>query len=82
MVLVPEPKLLDRADAYKTATTDQNGRFTLSSIEPAEYELFAWQVVEQGAYMDADFLRPIEDRGQSISIHEGSRESVQLGLIP
>jgi hypothetical protein len=32
--------------------------------------------------MDADFLRPIEDRGQSISIHEGSRESVQLGLIP
>jgi len=29
-----------------------------------------------------DFLRPVEDRGQSIGIHQGSREGVQLGLIP
>ncbi|HUE23276.1 MAG TPA: hypothetical protein VMQ86_16440 [Bryobacteraceae bacterium] len=31
---------------------------------------------------DPDFLRPVEDRGQSIGIHQGSREGVQLGLIP
>jgi hypothetical protein len=31
--------------------------------------------------MDPDFLRPLEDRGQSISIQEGSHESVQLNAI-
>ncbi len=82
VVLIPEPKLRDRADAYTMAVTDQNGRFTLPGIQPGEYKLFAWQVIEPGAYMDADFLRAVEDRGQAISIHEGSRESVQLDLVP
>jgi Carboxypeptidase regulatory-like domain len=82
VVLVPEPRLRDHTEAYKTTTSDQNGRFTLKNIEPGEYKLFAWEDVEYGAYMDPDFLRPVEDRGQSMSIHEGSRESVQINVIP
>jgi hypothetical protein len=82
VVLVPEPRLRGRPDAYKTTTSDQNGRFLLKNIEPGDYKLFAWEDIESGAYMDSDLLRPVEDRGQSISIHEGSRESAQLGLIP
>jgi hypothetical protein len=82
VVLVPDSKLRGRPDAYKTTTSDQNGRFLLKNIEPGDYKLFAWEDIESGAYMDSDLLRPVEDRGQSISIHEGSRESAQLGLIP
>ncbi|MFN7997470.1 MAG: carboxypeptidase-like regulatory domain-containing protein [Bryobacteraceae bacterium] len=82
VVLVPEPKLRDRRTAYKTATSDQNGRFNLKSLDPGEYKLFAWEDIEYGAYMDPDFLQPVEDRGQSITIQEGSRESVQLTRIP
>jgi Polysaccharide lyase family 4, domain II len=82
VVLVPEPKLRDRQDAYKTATSDQNGRFSLKNIGPGDYKLFAWEDIEPGIYMDADFLRPVEDRGHSIGIHEGSRETVHIGLIP
>jgi Carboxypeptidase regulatory-like domain len=82
VVLVPEPKLRDQQEAYKNTTSDQNGRFSLKSIPPGDYKLFAWEDVEYGAYMDPDFLGPVENRGQSISISEGSRESVQLNLIP
>ena len=82
MVLVPEPKLRDQQEAYKDTISDQNGRFSLKSIPPGDYMLFAWEDVEYGAYMDPDFLGPVENRGQSISISEGSRESVQLNLIP
>ena len=31
--------------------------------------------------MDPDFLKPVESQGQSVSIREGSRESVQLKVI-
>ena len=82
VVLVPETKLRDRQEAYKTTTSDQAGRFSLKNLTPGDYKLFAWEDVEYGAYMDPDFLRPVEDRGQSVSIQEGSRESVQLNAIP
>ena len=79
---MPEPKLRDQDWAYKTTTSDQNGRFSLKNLDPGEYKLFAWEDVEYGEYMDPDFLKPVEDRGQDVSVHEGSRESVQLNLIP
>ncbi len=82
VVLVPEAKFRDREEAYQNTTTDQYGAFSLKNIEPGEYKLFAWEDVEYGAYMDPDFLKPVEDRGQSVSIQEGSRETVQLSLIP
>ena len=81
VVLVPEPKLREIPEAYKTTTSDQNGRFSLKNLDPGDYKLFAWEDVEYGAYMDPDFLRPVEDRGQPISIQEGSHESVQLNAI-
>ena len=82
IVLVPEQKLRDRQEAYKNTTSDQSGHFSLKNLPPGDYKLFAWEDVEYGAYMDPDFLRPVEDRGQSISIQESSRETVQLNLIP
>ena len=82
VVLVPEPELRDRIEAFGRSVSDQNGRFSLKNLSPGEYKLFAWEDVEYGAYVDPDFLGPVENRGQSISIHEGSHESVQLDLIP
>jgi len=82
VVLVPEAKLRDHPEAYRTGSSDQNGRFTLKNIEPGDYTLFAWEDVEYGAYMDPAFLKPVEDRGQSISLQEGGHESVQVNMIP
>jgi len=82
VVLVPEPSLRDREEAYQTTATDQYGSFTLKNIAPGEYKLFAWEDVEYGEYMDPEFLKPVEDRGQSVGIQEGSRETMQLNLIP
>ena len=82
VVLVPEPRLRGREEAYKTTATDQYGSFTVKNIAPGEYKLFAWEDVEYGEYLDPEFLKPVEDRGQSFSIQEGSRETVQLNVIP
>jgi hypothetical protein len=83
VVLVPQER--DRREVfqlYKTATTDQYGRFTIRSVEPGEYKVFAWEDIEVGAYMDPDFIKPVESRGEPVSIKENSREDLKLKVIP
>jgi protocatechuate 3,4-dioxygenase beta subunit len=82
VVLVPEERRRDQRRFYKTTTTDQHGRFVLRGIPPGDYKLFAWEEIERGAYQDAAFLRPYEDRGEPVEVEGGSRLSVQLHLIP
>ncbi len=83
VVLIPnDSKRRERRDAYHTATTDQNGRFSLKGVEPGEYKLYAWGDLESGAYMDPDVVKPFESQAVDMSIHENGRESAQLKLIP
>jgi hypothetical protein len=81
-VLIPDDaKRRERRDAYHTATTDQYGRFTLKSVDPSEYKLYAWDDIESDAYMDPDFLKPFESQGMEMRIHEKSKESAQIDLL-
>ncbi len=82
VALVPEEKRRGRRELYKTATTDQYGRFTLRGIPPGEYKLFAWEEIEPGAHQDPEFLKPYEKLGHEVKAEEGSRVSAELKLIP
>ncbi len=81
VVLVPEEGRREQRRFYKSATTDQNGAFTLRGIPPGDYKLFAWEEIERGAYQDSGFLRRYEEQGEPVEVEEGSRLSVQLRLI-
>lgn len=81
VTLVPDIARRNQERLYKSATTDQYGRFVLRGIAPGEYKLFSWDEVERGAWQDADFLQPFEDRGQRVRLDLGAREMVELRLI-
>ncbi len=81
VVLIPEQSRREQRYRFKTATADQAGRFKLTSIAPGDYKVFAWEDLESGAYLDPDFLKPVEERGKPFSIKENAHESVQLNLI-
>ena len=82
VVLVPqELERRDQPQYYRTATTDAAGAFSLRNLDPGQYKAFAWTDIEPGAYFDPDFLRPVENRGESITIREGSQENTKLKLI-
>lgn len=81
VVLVPEGPRRERLMLFKTAMTDTMGHFSIKGIAPGEYKLFAWEQVEDGAYQDAEFLKPYENQGQAVTIREGSRENAQLKVI-
>jgi hypothetical protein len=82
VVAVPEGDLRKRTQSYRTGSSDQNGHFILRSVRPGRYSLFALEDVDPGAWMDPDFMKAIEDRGEAIAVSENDRKQVQLRLIP
>ena len=82
VTLVPESEKWTQTHLFKTASTDQNGAFQLSGIAPGDYQLFAWEQIESGAYRDPLFIKPFEGDGATVSVEESSTETVQLEMIP
>ena len=82
VVLVPDSSRRSIVRLFKTAATDQQGRFTLGGIAPGEYKLLVFDDLEFGAQYDPEFLKQHEEKGKSLSLRESSQESVTLKLKP
>jgi hypothetical protein len=83
VVLVPsEKERAQIAEFYQHATTNQFGRFEFKSVVPGDYKVYAWEDVESTAWMDPEFMKPLEGMGESVTVGESDRASVQVNLIP
>lgn len=67
---------------FPQATADQHGRFTIKSVVPGEYRICAWEDVEPTAWMDAEFMKPLEGKESSLTVGESSQVVEQVNLIP
>jgi len=81
VILIPDLDR-DRPELYKTATTDQNGHFTMRGITPGGYRAYAWEAIEANAWYDREVLAQYEAQGKPIRILESSKEPADLKLIP
>lgn len=79
IVLVPDNRQLQ--SRYENASPDQNGQFTIKDIAPGSYKLFAFDNVEHGIWLDADWLKPYESKGESIEVKESEKASKNLVII-
>ncbi len=82
VTLIPEASHRSTSWLYKTADTDQNGRFSIKGVRPGEYKIYAWEDMEQGAYMDPDYVKPHESAGEAVSVKDSAHSSVQLKAVP
>src|SRR4030095_9663373 len=82
VVLVPDLAHRQRADLYQSISTDDSGRFRLQGIPPGDYVLFAWEDIENGLWLDPEFLKRHEPSGRSIRILESIRETIEIVAIP
>lgn len=83
VVLVPDsPDLRRSAHMYRVASAQEQGTFSFKGVPPGSYRLFAFEDAEPYAWLDADFLRPVESRGEPITLVEGDHVSRQILLIP
>jgi len=81
VLLVPDAGRRRWADTYRSVTTDLAGRYTIDRIAPGDYIVFSWEEVEEGAWMDPEFMKKYENRGKRIHINEGG-QTLNLTAIP
>jgi len=81
VVLIPD-RQRDRIDLYKTSMSDANGLFSLRSIAPGDYHLFAWEALDPYAFFDPDVLKQFESKGKPVHIAESAKENVDVQMIP
>src|SRR5688572_9304212 len=82
VVVVPAPARRSNPAAFRTAVTDQSGTFTIRSILAGDYRLLAWEDLETGIYMDPEFLKNFEARGETIRVQRGSQNAATVRVIP
>ena len=81
VVLVPD-RNRDRADLFRSVTSDQSGRFSLRRISPGDYRLFAWESLEANGYFDPELLKASEQQGKAVHVDESAKLEVQATVIP
>ena len=81
-LLPDDPTKLSNDMWFKSGTTDQYGRFTLSGIRPGDYRLFAWERIEQGKEREPDFYNQFKDQGQEVHVGPGAALNFQINAIP
>jgi hypothetical protein len=82
VVLVPASSRRQNPSLYRIANTDAQGHVALANLAPGQYKLFAWDSVPTGAWMNAEFIAKVEERGTAVTVNAGARQSAQLKLIP
>lgn len=81
VVAVPDEPRRKRRDLYGTTRTDPGGRFSIQGIAPGSYKVFAWRVVDAGAWFDPEFLRPHESRALSVTLGPSETKSVEAVVL-
>jgi hypothetical protein len=80
-VLIPD-RNRDRPELFKAATTDQTGHFTIRTIPPGDYKLFAWAALESFGYYDLDLVKKSESLGKPVHVIESSKQTMDIKVIP
>jgi beta-lactamase regulating signal transducer with metallopeptidase domain len=82
VALVPaDPALRSSPRLYKSTNVAQNGQFSLKSIPPGKYLIYAWESVEDGAWFDPDFMARYEKLGESVSLDANDHQTLNLKLL-
>ena len=82
LLLVRDSGRRSWADAYRTVTTDITGRFVMDRIPPGDYTAFSWEEVDDGAWLDPDFLKRYEERGKRVHVNSGTNPTLNITAIP
>jgi hypothetical protein len=79
--LVLDPPRPEPLDLLKSATSDQYGRFTFTSVAPGNYRLYAWDEQPIGLFIDPEFPRQFESPAVKVTVKENDRVKAEVTVI-
>jgi len=77
-VLIPESR---RESLYRNATAEADGTFNMKGLAPGKYKLLAWEDLEQGAFLDPDFVKPYERSAQDLVVEENGKVKLTVTAV-
>lgn len=81
ITITPDPLQPERRDLYHQARTRADGGFTMKGLAPGKYRVFAWEEIEQGAFLDPEYMHPFESLGTQISVDDNDKKTVTMQEI-
>lgn len=66
---------------YAVTGVDEKDAFHFRGLTPGVYKLYAFDDMEQGAWMDPNFLTPFAGQGTEVELQEGPNAAVSVPLI-
>ncbi len=62
--------------------SDQRGGFSLTDVVPGDYQVLAWEDIEDGAFEDPEILKKYQGSAESLSLKQNDRRTLQVTAIP
>jgi hypothetical protein len=81
VVMIPEAGLKFRID-HKFAFTDAAGTFQIPNTPPGDYQIYAFEQIENGGWQDPRIMGQYEGRGRPIRVDEGGKATIEVVAIP
>jgi len=82
VVLVPDLARRQHFDLYQVQTTLERGEVGFGGLPPGDYQAFAWESVEDGAWWDPAFLQRYDGLGKAVHVTAGAPQTIDLTLLP
>jgi hypothetical protein len=80
VILAPKGDGRSLSSNYRIVASDDNGAFDLRGIPPGDYQLFAFEDIEDHAWLNSEFMGA--NMGTEVTIVPNTRGTIQLPLIP
>ena len=77
VVLIPN----ESSRRHQSTIADHTGAFSIAGLPPGEYKLYAWEEVAADAWLDPDFLKSFESKGESVTLREGEQKTLTIKAI-
>lgn len=81
VLVVFVPDVREAQHLYRTISSDQNGAFSLKTVPPGSYRVFAWTELEGAAYKNDAFMKRFETEGTPVKVEKGGKLSVTVKLL-
>lgn len=66
---------------FRSGRPDQDGRFKMTTLPAGRYFVIAVDQLEQGEWMDPDFLERARSKASTIAVGDGETKSIDLKVI-
>ena len=82
VVLVPPENLRQNPGRYRTAVSDDAGKFEIPNVATGNYTAFAWEGALPTSWENAKFIAKYQDQGKILNVQPNGQTELILRALP